>query len=90
MNKIIKMVVVAAGVGVMLGLAGCGNEESQYENLLREASKIANDGKVNEKDVAALMETYRASTPEQKKEVLEQTKKDMDELKKMAGALKSK
>ena len=90
MNKIIKMVVVAAGVGVMLGFAGCGNEEIQYENLLREASKITNDGKVNEKDVAALMETYRARTPEQKKEVLEQTKKDMDELKKMAGALKSK
>ena len=84
------MFMIAAGVVAMLGFAGCSNDESQYEDLLREASKITNDGKVNENDVAALMETYRASTSEQKKEVLEQTKKDMDELKKMAGALKSK
>lgn len=88
MNKIIKMAVVAAGVGAMLGFAGCSNDESQYEALLREASKITNEGKVNEQDVETLMEAYRARTAEQKKEILEQTKKDMNELKKMAGALK--
>lgn len=40
MNRLVKMVTIVAGVGVMLGFAGCGLEDSllqaEIENMVRE------------------------------------------------------
>ena len=84
MNKLMKVALMTICVGTMLGLAGCGNAESQYESILREGNAAINGGKANEQEISEAMKEFRAMTPEHQKAELEKTKKEWAELKKLA------
>ena len=55
MNKLMKVALMTICAGSLLGLAGCGNAESQYESILREGNAAINGGKANEQEIIEVL-----------------------------------
>ena len=80
MNKLVRMAVVAIGVGAMLGIAGCGGDiDAKYEKILREMAK--DNTETSYVDVEKEMKKFKAMTPEQKEKEYKMTKSMFDAMK---------
>ena len=80
MNKLVRMAVVAIGVGAMLGIAGCGGDiDAKYEKILREMAK--DNTETFSVNVEKEMTKFKAMTPEQKEKEYKMAKAMFDAMK---------